>query len=682
VDQSLKKRLAEMIDAIAAAADGGCSARLEISGRNDELDALAASVNLLLDKLAPASRDFLQVFDLAADGMVLIDENFDILRANDTFAKMVGLEKKHIEGSKCYDVFSSSECGTPECQLHRILAGEGKIETELQRTRPDGKKIPCIVTAVPHRGSDGKPIGIVEAYKDITERKRAEEVLRESEQRYRMIAENVRDIIWTTDMNLKTTYISPSVTGVRGFSVDEVMAQSQEEIMTPQSLEVAYSVFGEALAAAGSEQAGEPVNPTAELELTCKDGSTVWTEVKATILKDRDNRPIGLLGIAYDISERKRAEEVRERLLRNMEERVKELTCIYGVARSIRERETLEEIFHDVAALLPAGWQFREIARCRVCFEEAEYVSERFEPTEWSQTANIVVNGKQKGTVEIYYLEERPPAFEGPFHEEERDLLEGAARALSEAVERKQSETDLLAALHELERKNAELDEFTYVASHDLQEPLRKLISFGDLLRKDVGDELPERAARDLGFITDAARRMQTLVQDLLSLSRFGSSAMRLVLLPLDDCVDSALEALDERVMETGAEVVRDELPGISADRTLLTQLYQNLIGNALKFVGTERPRIHLTAELENGHHVLGVRDNGIGIKPEHAEQIFIPFKRLHGRAEYSGSGIGLAICRKVVERHGGRIWVESEPGKGAHFRFTLGGAPGRGSGR
>jgi signal transduction histidine kinase len=224
----------------------------------------------------------------------------------------------------------------------------------------------------------------------------------------------------------------------------------------------------------------------------------------------------------------------------------------------------------------------------------------------------------------------------------------------------------------ELVALNAELDDFTHMASHDLQEPLRTLVAFSDLLSKDLGQSLPERATQDLGFIIDAAKRMQTLIQDLLALSRAGRIAKKRERISLGECADRALEALAIRVRETGAEVTRDELPEVWGDSTMLAQLYQNLIGNALKFCGGQRPIIRLTAAERDGDQIFGVKDNGIGIEPKYAPQIFQPFRRLHGRAEYEGSGIGLAICRKIVERHGGNIWVESEPGRGAHFRFTV----------
>ncbi len=225
----------------------------------------------------------------------------------------------------------------------------------------------------------------------------------------------------------------------------------------------------------------------------------------------------------------------------------------------------------------------------------------------------------------------------------------------------------------ELQLRNQELDEFTYIASHDLQEPLRKLIAFSDVLREDMAANDQKEVHRDLEIIASAAQRMQTLVKDLLALSRSGRQSMAWEEVDLSDCVDLVMDTLEVRVREQRAVVEQDSLPAVMGDRTLLVQLYQNLISNALKFQGDAPPRIRITAEKLEEDWILGVVDNGIGIKSEYAEQIFAPFKRLHGRGEYEGTGIGLAICRKIVERHGGKIWVESAPGEGAHFKFTMG---------
>lgn len=224
----------------------------------------------------------------------------------------------------------------------------------------------------------------------------------------------------------------------------------------------------------------------------------------------------------------------------------------------------------------------------------------------------------------------------------------------------------------ELQARNQELDEFTYIASHDLQEPLRKQVAFSDALREDLAAGDLDEVENDLATITSAAKRMQTLVRDLLSLSRSGRQAMDWDEVDLNECVAMALDALQFRIEQENAVVMQDTLPTVRADKTLMVQLYQNLIGNAIKFHGAAAPQIRLTVETDAEGHVLGVADNGIGIKADYWEQIFAPFKRLHGRHEYEGTGIGLAICRKIVERHGGRIWVESARGEGSHFKFTV----------
>jgi light-regulated signal transduction histidine kinase (bacteriophytochrome) len=248
-----------------------------------------------------------------------------------------------------------------------------------------------------------------------------------------------------------------------------------------------------------------------------------------------------------------------------------------------------------------------------------------------------------------------------------------------DATERREVETlrqltrELEETTGELARANRELEEFTQIASHDLQEPLRKLVAFSDLLRDDLGRDLPEDVERDLRFIRDGAQRLHTLVQDLLALARTGASSVKCESIPAGVCVDRALEMLALRVKETGAEISRDPLPEVMADATLLSEVFQNLIGNALKFSGESPPRIRITAVREGQGWTLGVRDHGIGLASDQHEQIFKPFRRLHPSGKYDGSGVGLAICRKAIGRLGGSIWVESEPGRGAHFRFTLG---------
>ncbi|MDM8549663.1 ATP-binding protein [Desulfobacterales bacterium HSG2] len=251
--------------------------------------------------------------------------------------------------------------------------------------------------------------------------------------------------------------------------------------------------------------------------------------------------------------------------------------------------------------------------------------------------------------------------------------LDQQKRELAASLEKQQSLNDRLAeTVAELKRSNKELEQFAYVASHDLQEPLRMVISYVNLLERRYKGKLDADADDFIGFATDGALRMRTLINDLLEFSRVGTRREPLKAVKTEDVLTQTLSDLRLTVRESGAEVTRDTLPTVMADSSQLKQLFQNLISNAIKFRGEAPPRVHMTAEEKNGEWVFSVRDNGIGIAAEYHDQIFVIFKRLHGRTDYPGNGIGLAVCKKIVERHGGRIWMESREGVGTTFYFTI----------
>jgi light-regulated signal transduction histidine kinase (bacteriophytochrome) len=244
-------------------------------------------------------------------------------------------------------------------------------------------------------------------------------------------------------------------------------------------------------------------------------------------------------------------------------------------------------------------------------------------------------------------------------------------------VRLEQQAAELETKARELERSNAELEQFAYVASHDLQEPLRKVASFCQLLQRRYEGQLDERADQYIGFAVDGAKRMQSLITDLLAFSRVGRTETELTDTPLDDAVATAVANLTRRIEETDAQIEVGPMPVVRGERVLLTAVFQNLIGNALKFHGEDRPRVVVTAERTGDEWTISCRDHGIGIDPEYADRIFAIFQRLHPKETYEGTGIGLALCRKIVEFHGGRIWLDTEASPGTTFRFTLPAEPG-----
>jgi light-regulated signal transduction histidine kinase (bacteriophytochrome) len=255
----------------------------------------------------------------------------------------------------------------------------------------------------------------------------------------------------------------------------------------------------------------------------------------------------------------------------------------------------------------------------------------------------------------------------------ERRRAEEQLRSLNATLEERVAERTAAAEQRaaELKRSNEELERFAYVASHDLQEPLRAVASYTQLLRQQLGDKLDADTELYLSHVLAGAARMRALINDLLDYSRVGRSALERQLVDSAAVLDGALADLAPAMAESGAKITRGQLPQVAADPAQLGQLLRNLIVNAIRFRGDDPPVVDVRAERVGDYWQFAVRDNGIGIDPRHHERIFVLFQRLHGR-ERPGTGIGLAICRKIVDRHGGRIWVESEPGKGATFFFTI----------
>jgi len=257
-------------------------------------------------------------------------------------------------------------------------------------------------------------------------------------------------------------------------------------------------------------------------------------------------------------------------------------------------------------------------------------------------------------------------SFTGSMLKKSRSKLREQTAELITANEKLKQRTE------ELVHSNKELEQFAYVASHDLQEPLRAVTSYVQLLARRYQNRLDSDAEEFINFALDGATRMHTLINGLLAYSRVGTQAKPFEPTNCETILQQSLDNLKMTMEETGAVVTHDSLPTVMADSLQLGQLFQNLIGNAIKFHGDQMPRVHISVRPDGNQWIFSVRDNGIGIAPEFTEHIFLIFQRLHGKEKYPGTGIGLALCKKIVEYHGGRIWVESEVEKGATFYFTL----------
>ena len=248
--------------------------------------------------------------------------------------------------------------------------------------------------------------------------------------------------------------------------------------------------------------------------------------------------------------------------------------------------------------------------------------------------------------------------------------LESSLNLMGDQVKARQE--SLQKAVGDLTRSNHELEQFAYVASHDLQEPLRVITGFVQLIERRYRGRLDRDADHYIDFITDAVSRQQQLIRDLLAFSRLGRQELSLAPTDANRALQAATQNILQMIQEAGAKVTHDELPAVLADESQLVQLFQNLVSNGIKFRGPENPFVHISAQREDSKWIFSVHDNGIGIDAQYWDQIFVMFKRLHTRKDYPGTGIGLAICKKIVERHGGRIWVDSSPGYGTTFYFTL----------
>ncbi len=583
---------------------------------------------------------------------------------NRQYEKLLHVSNAEMAGKTDYDLFPRPLADRLRENDQAVLQSNQPIEYE-EHVPINGEERTYIAVKFPLFGASGKPYAVCGISTDITERLRLEREAAEARgnRLSRSLTDAVGEGLIGVDRSHRATFVNPKAEELLGWSEAEALGKNMSEVTC------CYVTEGTA-----ADDEGCPMNRV------IVNGETFQTDDWRFLRTDGEELPVSLV-IAPIFEDG----EITGAVL-SFQDITRRKATEAALARAERQQKAFLDNLPDMAWFKDKDSRYilMNEAVSKACGVAAEGVAGKTDLDFWpaeiarlyrADDLAIMASGKQKRIEEPFEGKDGVRGWietiKSPIFDETGQAV-GTVGTARDITQRKRAEEELKRHVAELARINAELDEFTYVASHDLQEPLRKMIAFSDWLRRDLGVDLPPRAAKDVEFITDAASRMQSLVQDLLMLSRTSKTSMVREWVELDDAADRALDALALRIEETGAEIVRDPLPQAWGDPTLLAQLYQNLIGNALKFVGAAPPHIHLTAERSGEEWVFGVKDNGIGIKPEYAQQIFQPFKRLHGRGEYEGSGIGLAVCRKVMERHHGRIWVESEEGWGAHFKFAL----------
>jgi two-component system, chemotaxis family, sensor kinase Cph1 len=410
-----------------------------------------------------------------------------------------------------------------------------------------------------------------------------------------------------------------------------------------------------------------------------KDGTLVDTDISMKMV-DIDGRRL-VMGIVHDITERKRDEEELKQLnqqltesrlfIENIINASPDLIYIYDIVerKNVYVNEGIQKIL---------GYTDQEIKEMG-----SEIISRLMDPGDFEiylrETVPRYLAAVDDELIEHQYRMRHKngswhwlDSKEQIFQRQEDGSPQQIFGMVEDVTESRKAEEQLARYTEELERSNTELEQFAYVASHDLQEPLRVVTSYLQLLERRCGGELGEDASRYIERTVGGSERMKILIDDLLAYSRVTSRGKEPESISSSEALDHALDNLKMAIEESGARVTRDKMPEVRADATQLTQIFQNLVGNAMKFHTETAPQVHIGAEERDGEWVFSVRDNGIGIEPQYIERIFRIFQRLHTRSEYSGTGIGLAICKKIAERHGGRIWVESEPEKGSTFYFTI----------
>jgi PAS domain S-box-containing protein len=611
------------------------------------------------------------LLEAAPDAMVVVDQAGEIVLVNAQVEKQFGYRRDELVGQKVMNIIPEGFAERLIADSTRSVAGtlaepiEARIE--LAGRRKDGTEFPIEIMLSRLESVEG--ILVTGAIRNISSRKAAEarfakaegkrnfleNSLRESEERYRMLLDGIEDYaIFMMDPRGQILSWNAGAELIKGYRADEIIGQNFSCFFPPEDIELGRpdEILRLTSAAGRHEEQGMRMR---------KDGSRFLASLTFTALHDQAGHLRGFSEFSHDLTESKESAAKYRGLLEAAPDAMvvvnqAGLIVLVNVQAEKQFGYRRDELVgHKLTNIIPEGFAERLIADA--ARSTAEALAQQID-------MGIALSGRRKDGTE-FPIE----IMLSPLQSAEGILVTAAIRNITA---RKKSEQELAMANQVLEESNLELKQFAYIASHDLQTPLRSIAGFIQLLQQEYEGKLDEQAQDWILRTVGAVERMQTLIRDLLSYSCVEARSGPFTQIPFLDIVNDALILLESSIHDSGGQVACDKLPIVMGDRSQLVQLMQNLIGNGLAYRSDKPPHIHISAKRRGNDWIFSVSDNGIGIDPKHYEQIFEIFKRLHNQKDKPGTGIGLAVCRRVVNRHGGKIWVESEPGHGSTFHFTI----------
>ena len=644
------------------------------NGSGEVAGLMGAIVDITARKQAEASlleseRRFRRTFELAGSGVAHIGMDRRFLRVNRRLCEILGYPQDELLRLTGRQISHPDDLDVINAQRPLLYAGEiDSVRVEKRYVRKDGSIVWVSFTMVVERDAAGKPQYEIAFFDDVTARKQAEAALRESEERFRSVVDSANDGILVYDKQLNVIVANLAAERILRLPLAGIIGAAGFTSLLPCVHADGSPILPDERPTRLTVKSGKPLTGQI-VGIYRPDGSMNWVSVNTGFLRRPGETDwYGVVSTIGDITKQRNAElalSASEALYRQTFElattgiahvdlagrfmQVNRSLCeILGYSEKELIGRPVKEISH------PEDRNLTDSQRMRV--RSGEKPSVRFEKRYIRKNGAIVWVGL---SVALACDPSGTPQYE--------------IALFDDITERKKAEAALREAHEELKRSNGELEQFAYVASHDLQEPLRMVSSYTQLLMRRYGDKLDGDAKEFTAFIVDGATRMKQLIEDLLAYSRVGTRDRNFKPAEAESSLRRALTNLRAAIQDSGAAVTQDKLPTIPCDEVQLAQLFQNLIGNALKFRKPDAaPAVHVGAADQGAEWEFTVRDNGIGIEPQYFERIFMVFQRLHDKGEYPGTGIGLAIVKKVVERHGGRIWVQSQPGAGTTFHFTM----------